>query len=66
MGRLDGRIALVTGAARGIGYAVASCFHAEGAHVVLSDIDDDDGRAATAGLGGRADCHRLDVSLEED
>jgi NAD(P)-dependent dehydrogenase (short-subunit alcohol dehydrogenase family) len=48
MGRLGGRIALVTGAVRGIGYAVASCFHAEGAHVVLSDIDDDDGRAATA------------------
>ena len=65
MGRLDGRIALVTGAARGIGYAVASCFHAEGAHVVLTDIDDE-GRAATAGLGDRADYHHLDVSREDD
>ena len=45
MGRLDGRIALVTGAARGIGCAVAACFHAEGAHVLLTDINDDDGVA---------------------
>jgi len=65
-GRLDGRVALVTGAARGIGRAIAECFHAEGAFVLLSDIDDDLGRDATARLGDRATYRRLDVSREED
>ncbi|AMY11534.1 3-beta-hydroxysteroid dehydrogenase [Luteitalea pratensis] len=65
-GRLEGRVALVTGAARGIGLAIVECFHAEGAIVLLSDIDDDLGRAATSRLSDRVDYQRLDVSREED
>jgi 3(or 17)beta-hydroxysteroid dehydrogenase len=66
MGRLDGRIALITGAARGIGRAIAECFHAEGAHVLLSDITDEEGSVATGCLGDRVEYHHLDVSREDD
>jgi len=40
MGRLDGRVAIITGAAQGIGAAYAKALAGEGAHVVLSDIQD--------------------------
>lgn len=66
MGRLDGRVALITGAARGIGRAIAECFHAEGAYVLLSDINDAEGSVAAACLGDRAEYHHLDVSAEDD
>lgn len=66
MGRLDGKSALVSGAARGIGFAVARAFVAEGACVVLSDIHDDEGLAATATLGVRAQYLHLDVREERD
>jgi D-sorbitol dehydrogenase (acceptor) len=39
MGRLEGRAALITGAARGIGLAIAAAFVAEGACVALADPD---------------------------
>ncbi|MBY0361310.1 MAG: SDR family oxidoreductase [Phreatobacter sp.] len=50
MGALDGKVAIITGAARGIGKAIAERFIAEGARVVLSDIAEEAGRATTAEL----------------
>jgi 3alpha(or 20beta)-hydroxysteroid dehydrogenase len=63
-GRLAGRIALVTGAARGIGAATARRFAAEGAGVVLADVLDDEGTAVAAELGERGLYLHLDVADE--
>lgn len=64
--RLAGKVALVTGAARGIGAAIAAAFVAEGARVWLTDIRDDEGRARAADLGEAATYARLDVRQESD
>ena len=61
-GRLEGKVALVTGAARGQGEAEARRFVAEGARVVITDVLDTEGRALTASLGERAEYQRLDVA----
>ncbi|MGR7921371.1 SDR family oxidoreductase [Zobellella denitrificans] len=66
MPRLQHKTALITGAARGIGEAMARAFVAEGALVYLTDIDDDRGRALAADLGERARYRRLDVRREAD
>jgi NAD(P)-dependent dehydrogenase (short-subunit alcohol dehydrogenase family) len=66
MKRLQDRIALITGAASGIGAATAVRFHAEGAIVVLTDIDDAAGVTAAQTLGERARYQRLDVRQEDD
>ncbi|UGS33972.1 SDR family NAD(P)-dependent oxidoreductase [Capillimicrobium parvum] len=52
MGRLDSKVALITGAAGSIGAATARQFAAEGARVVLSDLDEDRVAAVAAELGG--------------
>lgn len=65
MGRLKGKVALVTGAAQGIGEAIARAYVAEGATVVLSDINDAKGSLLAAELGERADYVHLDVASEE-
>ncbi len=66
MGRLDGKVALVSGAARGMGQAEARLFAAEGAKVVLCDIVDDEGKAVTGEIGADAIYQHLDVTREEE
>lgn len=64
-GRLHGKRALVTGAARGIGEAIARRFVAESATVVITDIRDADGRLLAKELGERASYRHLDVIDDE-
>ncbi|MFM5885604.1 MAG: glucose 1-dehydrogenase [Novosphingobium sp.] len=64
MGRLDGKRALVTGGASGLGAAIARRYVAEGAQVVIADIDVTGGEALAAELGTAARFVRLDVADE--
>ncbi|MGW3438420.1 SDR family NAD(P)-dependent oxidoreductase [Streptomyces bacillaris] len=71
MGKLDGRVVLVTGAARGQGEQEARLFAAEGARVVVADVLVEQGEALAEELGeefgvGRALFVRLDVGREEE
>jgi len=66
MSRLAGKVALVTGASRGIGASIASAFVREGASVVLTDINDALGEETARSLGERAAYRRLDVREERD
>lgn len=66
MQRLIDKIALVTGASSGIGRAIAELFHSEGATVILSDINDIDGKKIISQFKERADYLHLDVSHEND
>jgi len=65
-GRLDGKVALITGAARGQGEAEARLFVAEGARVVVTDMLDELGEKVAASLGDAAVYRHLDVSSEAD
>lgn len=60
--RLENKIALITGAAAGIGEATAELFVREGATVVLADLDGDKAAAVAARLGGKASAYAVDVS----
>lgn len=64
MSRLAGKVALVTGAARGLGASIARQFVREGARVALCDVRDDEGRAVAASLGPSAAYMHLDVTNE--
>jgi 3alpha(or 20beta)-hydroxysteroid dehydrogenase len=62
--RLEGKVALVTGAARGIGAAIAHRFAGEGARLILTDADEAAVRQVAADIGDRADHHIHDVTDE--
>lgn len=66
MGKLDGRVVIVTGAARGQGEQEARLFAAEGAKVVVADVLDEQGEALAKELGGSASYVHLDVGEEAD
>ncbi len=60
--RLDGKVALITGGAAGIGRATAKRFVEEGARVSIGDVSSEAGEAAVRELGPRADFRRVDVT----
>lgn len=64
--RLKNKIALITGAARGIGQATAELFHQEGAIVIVTDITDDVGHLLVKNLKHNAEYLHLDVGSEEN
>jgi 3alpha(or 20beta)-hydroxysteroid dehydrogenase len=69
MGKLDGKVALISGGARGQGAAEAETFVKEGARVVFGDIRDDEGKTVEAAIrarGGDAVYVHLDVTSETD
>ena len=69
MGRLDGKVAIITGGAKGQGAAEVELFASEGAKVIFGDILDDEGKkieARIAELGGVAEYVHLDVTSEDD
>ncbi len=63
--RLEGKTALVTGGSSGLGNAMVRRFVAEGASVIIADIDVENGQALAIELGNKASFEVLDVSLED-
>ena len=66
MGRLEGKVAIITGASRGQGEAEARRFVQEGASVLLTDVLDDEGHAVAGSLGEHAAYRHLDVCAEDE
>ena len=64
MGKLDGKVALVTGGAGGLGSATARALHAAGAQIVVADVDEGGGEAVAGEVGGAF--VRADVARPED
>lgn len=66
MNRLKNKVAIITGGTGGLGHAMAALFVAEGARVIIADIDDAKGAAVVAQLAGNAVFQRTDVSSSAD
>lgn len=66
MARLDGKVALITGGARGQGAEEAKLFAAEGAAVVITDVLDDEGKHTASEIGAAATFHHHDVTSEAE
>jgi NAD(P)-dependent dehydrogenase (short-subunit alcohol dehydrogenase family) len=69
MGRIENKVAVVTGGARGIGRAICKMFAREGAWVAVTDIIDDEGRQVADDIktaGGKAEFWHLDTSREDN
>ena len=66
MGRLDGKVAVITGGAGGMGKIHAKLFVAEGAKVVIADLSSSDGEKTAEELGEQAIFIELDVTDEEN
>jgi NAD(P)-dependent dehydrogenase (short-subunit alcohol dehydrogenase family) len=66
MNRLDGKVALISGAARGIGAEAARLMAEAGAKVAIGDVLDEPGRQTALAIGGEALYTRLDVTSEAD
>lgn len=62
--RFDGKLAVITGGASGIGAATARRIAAEGGRILVADLQEERGRALAAELGGGSGFHRLDVTDE--
>ena len=65
MGRLLGKVAIITGAAKGLGEADARMFAREGATVILTDMDADNGNRVAGEIGDAAEFHVQDVRDEQ-
>ena len=64
--QIEGNVAVVTGAASGFGEATARRLHAQGAEIVVADMNDERGRAVADELGDRAEFVHCDVTSPED
>lgn len=66
MDRLTGKVAIITGAARGMGASHARKFISEGAKVVIADIIEDEGKSLAEELGDNATFFKLDVTNKDN
>lgn len=65
-GRLDGKVAVITGGCSGIGLGAVELFVREGAMVVAADVQDDKGKTLEKGWGGKVRFAHCDVTVEDD